>query len=278
MAGLAYRRILAEQPSEHLPGWRTLPLESGLHDPPTGFDAACFVHSERQCIVAAFRGTGEGRNSSSWLSWLADLMTDGLFLALPEWIGDKVEEGLANRDFRELVNQARTGFPSRSRSAAIADLGQFRLAAALASTLLLHYPDWRLILTGFSLGGALAAYAAAIHGLEAITFAAPSCYWLLPAEFDGGLPDSSGVTLAGIRNFTHPCDCVGAGPFEEYPHKVGLTFYLGDGYAEANRCYTGHPWRRIYDSLFGEPLYHSLEHFRFTPEGRPANRLVRSQP
>lgn len=162
MAGLSYRHVLAGRPSERLPGWRTLRLEDGLHDPPSGFDAACFFHAGRKCVVAAFRGTGEA--GGFWLSWLADLATDVSGIALPEWLRETFRTEPSDPD------GARSPQPD-----------QFDLAGRLARRLVDRYPGFTVMLTGFSLGGALAAYAAAVHGLAAVAFAAP-----------GGFPPPAG--------------------------------------------------------------------------------------
>lgn len=260
MAGLAFRHRLADRPSERLPGWRTIRLEGGLHDPASGFDAACFAHAGRRCLVVAFRGTGEPGGFGAWLSWLTDLATDVSQIAVPEGLARAIRAGVP--------------LPPPPPAGAVPG-GQFGQAADLAVRITELYPAWTVTATGFSLGGALAAYAAAAHGLEAVAYAAPGGF----GPPGGAARQEGGKEAAGrIRTFLHPCDALGTGPFGEYVRRIGEVYYLEAAYSEANRPYEGHPWLRLRDSIFGDPPLHSLERFRFTPEGGLAGHLVPGPP
>lgn len=120
------------------------------------------------------------------------------------------------------------------------------------------YKDLDFSLTGHSLGGGNAQYAAAYTGLSAVTFSAPSVISSLTPEAkrkaeEGGF-DSQ------IINYGHPGDFVTSGFFGGYDRHVGSMYYINSNYEDMNDDMS--MWDKI-SNTFGGKEYHSLKQYKF---------------
>lgn len=120
------------------------------------------------------------------------------------------------------------------------------------------HPDLNFTLTGHSLGGANAQYAAAYTGLPAVTFSAPSVIGSLSPE--ARRMAENGEFDSQIINFAHPGDIVASGTFGGYEGHVGSTYYIDSNYEDANDGVS--LWDKI-GNTFGGPNYHQLDRYKF---------------
>ncbi|WP_071458483.1 lipase family protein [Bacillus massilinigeriensis] len=170
-------------------------------NPYTGFDSKVYQDKNGNIIIA-YRGT-EG--SGTLPRKIKDIATDMKYIAA------KQTPFNVNMD------------------------NQFIDALKLVAEVKKKYPKAKISTTGHSLGGALAAFVAAFHDWNAVTFSAPSVIDILP-------PFLKNRALAGefdetIINYIHPKDSIGAGAFGPYPHHIGSTYMIGARFVIENSDY-----------------------------------------
>lgn len=249
-----------------LPGWRV--LEDTHSNNISGFDAVTFYNPETKQAVIAYRGT-EG--DSPILTSGPDFIMDGR-IGIPE-IGRKIDQSLDfTPEWLDKGAQKVRDFTGATKVENwLGDLGkkldktsfagknnQMYEAEDYAKEMQKKYKDYNFSLTGHSLGGGNAQYAAAYTGMTAVTFSAPSVISSLTPEMqrkaeEGGFDDQ-------ITNFAHPGDFVASGLFGGYDRHVGATYYINSNYEDANKD-VGIA-EKIGNS-FGGPNYHSLNQYKF---------------
>lgn len=267
MSGSAYDDLPPGRYDGAAGSWNVIePKQAKLHDSYSGFDAVVFRDKETKQIVVAFRGTEpEGGLSRT----VPDVLTDyhdivkGRFKDLEETYSSPFKTAVA------YLNPFRNAGSEHVQYST----NQFRRADQLVDVLKEKYPDAEISLTGHSLGGALAQYAAAKHQVEAVTYSAPSVMNLLPDDLAKQAEQGKFDEL--ITNYVNPKDAIGAGALSEYERHVGSTYYIGDDYATANREYEGAigAARRLKDTPFGVN-HHSMKHYTFDEGGNISNELV----
>ncbi|GIO33942.1 MULTISPECIES: lipase family protein [Paenibacillus] len=273
MSDLAYSDLKKGSKPQDLPGWEV--LEDAANDDSSGFDAVTFYNPETKQAVIAYRGTEGGR---------------GLFHSVPDYVTDV---GIGERELERKIGKSfEVKMPWDDKVQKIEDhLGitaakdwmggagkavdkffngdkQLYQAEDYANEMKKKHKDLDFSLTGHSLGGANAQYAAAYTGLSAVTFSAPSVMGSLTSgarrKAENGEFDSQ------IVNYVHPRDLVGSGTMGGYDRHVGSTYYIDSNYEDANAGFG--LFEKIGNS-FGGAHYHSLKQYRFDENGSLANPL-----
>lgn len=220
-----------------------------LHDDDTGFDA--IIYKKNNDFVISFRGT-EG-NQILGDGW-KDIVADVQYVVAK----DKVNKfGLDINIVDEKIN-----FDLHEKN-------QFRQAEKLVKAVQEKYPQSNISLTGHSLGGALASYAAAVCNVAAVTFNSPSVVGLLSEKKQSEVME--GKFDKQIVNYVHPKDSISAGAFEAYERHIGSTYYIGTQFQYENNDIN--PFYRFYKSISGEN-YHALEHYKFDRYGNINNPVI----
>ncbi|WGU93538.1 lipase family protein [Paenibacillus dendritiformis] len=267
MSGSAYDDLPPGRYDGAAGSWNVIePKDAKLHDSYSGFDAAVFRNKDTNQIVVAFRGT-EPKGGLS--RTVPDVLTDyhdivkGRFKELEETYSSPVKTAVA------YLNPFRNAGSEHIQYST----NQFRRADQLVEALKEKYPNAEISLTGHSLGGALAQYAAAKHQVEAVTYSAPSVMNLLPDDLAKQAKQGKFDDL--ITNYVNPKDAIGAGALSEYERHVGSTYYINDDYVTANQEYEGAlgAARRLKDTPFGVN-HHSMKHYKFDEDGNISNELV----
>ncbi|WP_256704224.1 lipase family protein [Paenibacillus sp. FSL R5-0766] len=132
------------------------------------------------------------------------------------------------------------------------------------------YPDADFTLTGHSLGGANAQYAAVYTGIDAVTFSAPTVVASLTPEMrrkaeEGGFDRQ-------VINFIHPGDFIASGMLGGYERHVGSTLVIDFNYDDFNASYGLNAHEKYNDTLEG-PSYHDMKHYSFDDDGYIDNTL-----
>ncbi|MEK3782680.1 lipase family protein [Paenibacillus sp. FSL R5-0810] len=261
LSRLAYKDLKEGAQIEDLPDWEV--LEDTKSHAVSGFDAVTFVNRQTGEAVIAYRGTeGEAELSTSG----PDLLND-VGIGLGE-LGRKVE---IERPFDEQITKFEdavgitglndwVGEQSRNlmKKADVLGTNQMFQAEDYAREMQEKHPDLNFTLTGHSLGGANAQYAAAYTGLPAVTFSAPSVIGSLSPE--ARRMAENGEFDSQIINFAHPGDIVASGTFGGYEGHVGSTYYIDSNYEDANDGVS--LWDKI-GNTFGGPNYHQLDRYKF---------------
>ncbi|WP_166244896.1 lipase family protein [Paenibacillus turpanensis] len=274
------RPVVTSDGSSWLP---IVPDDAKLHDGLSGFDAVVMKNLETNQIVVAFRGT-EGDIAEGKLRSVADFITDGKDVFLPD-----VAERSGFNGFMDKVDDLVPDIPDNPVSDFLSDAyddtvgefmrdhNQFDLAAELVEQLIKEYPDYEISLTGHSLGGADAQFAAAKNDVEAVTFSAPSALYRLPEDLQEKAKDGRFDSL--ITNYVHPSDSIASGAFYEYDRHVGRTYYTDTGFEEANEKYGDGLYgdvQRFIDTVKGDG-YHYFQVYKFDKDGHISNPLVNAE-
>lgn len=269
MSRFAYRDLSPSNPntdvSLQLPGWKV--LEETKSNRLTGFDAVTFVHEETNQAVIAFRGTELEAGTERAVT---DLLND-VGIGISE-IGRKInpphpfDKPMAKVDDALGITKLNDWIDEREKALykyfTLPGTNQLYQAEDYAKEMQKKYKHLDFSLTGHSLGGANAQYAAAYTGMSAVTFSAPSIVASLTSEVRRKA--ETGEFDDQIINFAHPKDIVGSGALGGYDGHVGSTYYIDSNYQDANPNdkSIGDLKAKVLIS-FGGPSYHSLDHYKF---------------
>ncbi|WP_366291351.1 hypothetical protein [Paenibacillus sp. AN1007] len=265
MSELAYEHAKAGTEYANLPGWKVLEETHG--NKKSGFDAVTFYNPETKQAVIAYRGTeGSAPIDRSGPDYFADGQ-----IALPElgrkinqttdirpdWLADGIQKV---KDFTGLTTVENfKGEIDKQLDKTLNPLpNQMYEAEDYATNMQKKYKDLDFSLTGHSLGGGNAQYAAASTGLTAVTFSAPSVISSLTPALrrkaeEGGF-DSQ------ITNFGHPGDFVASGFFGGYDRHVGSMYYINSNYKDMNDNMS---MMDKFNNTFGGKEYHDLKQYQF---------------
>lgn len=271
MSALAYRNLTEKSELEGLSDdWKV--LENTRSDSSTGFDAITFVNEKTNQAVIAFRGT-EDIKKAGFERAAPDLFNDvGIGLnelsrknEIPRpWDSQitKFEDFVGITKLNNWMGDVSKGM---NKMFPLSGPKQLYQAEDYAKEMQQKYKHLDFSLTGHSLGGANAQYAAAYTGMTAVTFSAPSVVGSLTPEMrrkaeEGGFDYQ-------IINFAHPKDIVGSGTYGGYDGHVGSTYYIDSNYKDANPDDTSLKGldgiKNKISNSFGGPNYHSMDHYKF---------------
>ncbi|MGG3509362.1 hypothetical protein ABES58_28350 [Paenibacillus lautus] len=262
MSEAAYLDLKKEDTVEDLPGWEV--LEDYKSNSISGFDAVTFYNKETNQAVIAYRGTEAGKDLSHALpDYLADadIGIEEIKRKIPEfrppWADhvDKVKEVTGINDVTDWFGEQSRQIDKKTD---IWGTNQLYQAEDYALEMKEKYKDVDFTLTGHSLGGANAQYAAAYTGMSAVTFSAPSVIGSLSPE--ARRKAENGEFDSQITNFVHPGDIIGSGALGGFDGHVGSTYYIDSSYKDAN---DGLSIKEKIDNTLGGPNYHQLDRYRF---------------
>nr|WP_228101503.1 hypothetical protein [Paenibacillus donghaensis] len=272
MSGLAYSDLKKGSKPQDLPGWEVLDT---ANDAITGFDAVTFYNPDTKQAVIAYRGTeGDQPLDRSLPDYAADAgigvrevgrkINKSLEVKMP-WDDTvkKIEDNLGITKVKDLVGDA-----GKAVDKFVDGNKQLYQAEDYASALKKKYKDMDFTLTGHSLGGANAQYAAAYTGLSAVTFSAPS----VMGSLTGGAKRraEAGELDSQIINYAHPGDLIASGALGGYDRHVGSTYYIDSNYEDANDGVG--IWAKWGNTVDGAN-YHGLKRYKFNENGYIANPL-----
>lgn len=261
LSRLAYKDLKADTQIEDLPQWEV--LEDTRSYKVSGFDAVTFVNRDTGEAVIAYRGTeGDAELSASLPDYVSDVGIGIEELKRKTEIKRPFDEQLTK--FEDAVGITTVndwlGETSRKLDKNLDFVGtnQMYQAEDYAKEMQEKYKDLNFSLTGHSLGGANAQYAAAYTGMTAVTFSAPSVIGSLSPEVrrkaENGEFDSQ------IINFAHPGDIIASGTLGGYDGHVGSTYYIDSSYKDAN---DGLSIKDKIANTLGGPNYHQLDRYTF---------------
>lgn len=262
MSEAAYLDLKKEDTVEDLPGWEV--LEDYKSNSVSGFDAVTFYNKETNQAVIAYRGTEAGKDLSHALpDYLADadIGIEEINRKIPEfrppWADhvDKVKEVTGINDVTDWFGEQSRKIDKKTD---IWGTNQLYQAEDYALEMKEKYKGVDFTLTGHSLGGANAQYAAAYTGMSAVTFSAPSVIGSLSPE--ARRKAENGEFDSQIINFAHPGDIIASGALGGFDGHVGSTYYIDSSYKDAN---DGLSIKEKIDNTLGGPNYHQLDRYRF---------------
>ncbi|WP_098741936.1 hypothetical protein [Paenibacillus sp. EZ-K15] len=262
MSEAAYLDLKKEDTVEDLPGWEV--LEDYKSNSVSGFDAVTFYNKETNQAVIAYRGTEAGKDLSHALpDYLADadIGIEEIKRKIPEfrppWADhvDKVKEVTGINDVTDWFGEQSRKIDKKTD---IWGTNQLYQAEDYALEMKEKYKGVDFTLTGHSLGGANAQYAAAYTGMSAVTFSAPSVIGSLSPE--ARRKAENGEFDSQIINFAHPGDIIASGALGGFDGHVGSTYYIDSSYKDAN---DGLSIKEKIDNTLGGPNYHQLDRYRF---------------
>ncbi|WP_339297993.1 hypothetical protein MKY92_24845 [Paenibacillus sp. FSL R5-0623] len=258
---------------DSLPGWEIIDQKHNS----SGMDAVTFYNPDTKQAVVAFRGT-EG--SSTWDRKAPDLKADVLNIGLPEAgatiariidplseAGKENVQGIEDTLGITWLNNL-FGDTGKSIGKEFGPDNQLYEAEDYVKEMQGRYPDADFTLTGHSLGGANAQYAAVYTGLDAVTFSAPTVVASLTPEMRRKAEE--GAFDGQVTNFIHPGDFIASGMLGGYERHVGSTLVIDKNYDDFNASYGAVD--KIKDTL-GGPGYHDMKHYSFDDEGYIDNIL-----
>ncbi|KON88297.1 hypothetical protein AF332_16815 [Sporosarcina globispora] len=223
-------------------------------DSTTGFDSLV-VKKDNQ-IVVSFRGT---QGDDMLGAGMADLETDVQYIVMKDKVHQKQSNPKGDRldvyyspDKKEWYKK-----------------NQFQQAEKLISDIKKDNPSAQISVTGHSLGGALAQYAAAKFNLGAVTYSAPSVIDLLDEQTKSRAV--AGDFDSSIVNYVHPRDSIGAGGLKPYERHIGSTYYIGSRFKYENMDNEGRPFKRMLEAIAS---YHGMENYTFDRYGNINNGIL----
>lgn len=273
MSDLAYSDLKKGSKPQELPGWEV--LEDAANDDSSGFDAVTFYNPETKQAVIAYRGTEGGKPLKDALP---DYVTDG-GIGLRE-LDRKLDKSFeVKMPWDDKVQQIEDNLGITKAKDWLGDAGkavdkffdgdkQLYQAEDYANEMKSKYKDLNFSLTGHSLGGANAQYAAAYTGLSAVTFSAPSVMGSLTSS--ARRKAENGEFDSQIINYAHPGDIIASGTLGGYDRHVGSTYYIDSNYEDANEGVG------VIDKIkntLGGPYYHGLKRYKFDENGYIDNKL-----
>ncbi|PAK51512.1 hypothetical protein [Paenibacillus sp. 7541] len=261
LSRLAYKDLKEGEQIGDLPGWEV--LEDTKSYRVSGFDAVTFVNRNSGEAVIAYRGT-EG--------------SEGLSASVPDYITDAgigineikrktevkrpFDEHLTKIEDTVGLTTVKDWFGEQSRkwdkTTDFIGKNQLYQAEDYAKDMQKKYKNFDFSMTGHSLGGANAQYAAAYTGIPAVTFSAPSVIGSLSPEYRRRAENGEFNDL--IVNYAHPGDIIASGAFGGYEGHVGSTYYIDSSYREAN---DGLSIKDKIANTLGGPNYHQLDRYQF---------------
>ncbi|WIY59849.1 Mbeg1-like protein [Bacillus arachidis] len=224
------------------------PEGATLHDPVTGFDATVYQNDKTGEIVISYRGTegGESIDRSG-----PDYWTDYRHIL-------KEEKPLQDGEKIDPSDKTQVIAPN-----------QFTQATSLLQIVKEKYGDKaEITVTGHSLGGANAQYAAAMCDVPAVTYSAPGVYDMLPKEIQEKV--DSGEYKGKIINYINPKDSISGGFLWEDKDHIGDTYMIDSDFKTATDDYGVHMIDRFLDSIGAED-YHGLSKYHFDKFGNIDN-------
>ncbi|QCT03715.1 hypothetical protein E6C60_3004 [Paenibacillus algicola] len=272
MSEAAYLDLKKGETLEDLPGWEV--AEDFKSYSRSGFDAVTFIHKGSGEAVIAYRGT-EGSASAQHL--VPDLIQDGVIGAGE--IGSRIEAAnplngpinsfkeFTGLDHIDHLKDNVVKFVDKNVNV-LPESNQFYQAEDYAKEMKNKYGDYHFTLTGHSLGGGNAQYAAAYTGMNAVTFSAPSVVPNLTGDMRSKA--ENGHFDGQIINYVHPGDVVGSGALGGYDRHVGSTYYIDSSYEAAN---DGVSLIDKAKNSFSGPNYHQLDRYQFDENGTLANQI-----
>jgi hypothetical protein len=269
MSDLAYSDLKKGGKVQELPGWEV--LEDHKSDLISGFDAVTFYNPQTQQAVIAYRGTESGVRA------VPDYATDA-GIGMRE-LGRKIDQNLNTRPWDGAVQSIQdvtgitkvkelAGGAERMLDKSFDQHNQLYEAEDYAKEMMKKHKDLDFSLTGHSLGGGNAQYAAAYTGLSAVTFSAPSVMGSL--SYGAKRKAEDGEFDSQIINYAHPGDIIASGTFGGYDRHVGSTYYIDSNYEEANKDVG--LVEKVKNTL-GGPYYHGLKNYKFNENGYMSNPL-----
>ncbi|SDY39647.1 DUF2974 domain-containing protein [Bacillus sp. 166amftsu] len=228
------------------------PEGATLHDPVTGFDATVFYNKQTKEVVVSYRGT-EGGKSIDRAG--PDYWTDFKYI----FKGDKpLQDG-------EKINP--------SDKTQVVAPNQFTQATSLLEIVKKEYGgEATITVTGHSLGGANAQYAAAMCDVPAITYSAPGVYDMLPKEIQEKV--DSGEYKGKITNYINPKDSISGGFLWEDKNHIGDTYMIDSDFKTATDDYGFHMIDRFSDSVSKDKDFHGLGNYHYDKFGNIDNKLI----
>lgn len=270
MSNLAYNNLKKEQEPEALPGWKV--LEDTESKAFSGFDAVTFVNNETNQAVIAFRGTeGKAQLARSGPDFLNDIdiglgeLNRKTEIKLP-W-DEHVKRFEDFVGITQLNNWMGEASKEVDKFLQFPGSNQLYQAEDYAKEMQSKYGHLNFTLTGHSLGGANAQYAAAYTGMDAVTFSAPSIVASLTPEVRRRAEE--GEFDYQIINFAHPGDIIASGTFGGYDGHVGSTYYIDSNYEDAN---DGVSIKEKINNTLEGPNYHDIDRYKFE-DGYVSNPL-----
>jgi len=274
MSDAAYNDFEKGIEIEGLTGWEVLDQKHNS----SGMDAVTFYDPDTKQAVIAFRGT-EG--SSTLDRKAPDLKADVLNIGFPE-IGATINRAFDDLRFpleKEIskgiedslgLSQVEDwlGDTQKNISKGLRFENQLYEAEDYVKEMQSKYPDADFTLTGHSLGGANAQYAAVYTGLDAVTFSAPTVVASLTPEMRRKAEE--GAFDGQVTNFIHPGDFIASGMLGGYERHVGSTLVIDQNYDDFNAGYGAVD--KVKDTL-GGPGYHDMKHYSFDEDGYIDNTL-----
>ncbi|NMO95548.1 lipase family protein [Paenibacillus lemnae] len=265
MSDAAYGTHEKDTTFRDFPDWKV--LEDTRSNTSTGFDAVTFVNEKTNEAVIAFRGTelqnGTDRALQDFLNDL-DIGFDEVKRKMkPPHPWDepmsKIDDALGIPKLNNWIDEREKAV---EKFFTLPGTNQNYQAEDYAKEMQEKYKHFKFSLTGHSLGGANAQYAAAYTGMTAVTFSAPSVVPSLTLEMrkkaeEGAFDDQ-------IINFAHPKDIVGSGALGGYDGHVGSTYYIDSNYQDANpEDNILNIKEKLTNSFSGPNSYHSLNQYKF---------------
>ncbi|MBO1624986.1 Mbeg1-like protein [Bacillus arachidis] len=238
---------------EKMEKWKPIhPEGATLHDPVTGFDATVYRNETTKEIVIAYRGTEGGKSIDRSGP---DYWTDFRHIFMggnPLQDGEKIDPD----DKTQVVAP-----------------NQFTQATSLLEIVKKEYGgEATITVTGHSLGGANAQYAAAMCDVPAVTYSAPGVYDMLPKEIQEKV--DSGEYKGKITNYINPKDSISGGFLWEDKDHIGDTYMIDSNFKTATEDYGVHMIDRFFDSVSDDKDFHGLGNYHYDKFGNIDNKLI----